>query len=206
MKSSKFALGTWAWLFLVGLSPLHADPVTCQVVPSTPAPIVGDTFTADVLVSGLGNFSASSLGAFDLNLTFNPSIVSFVGLTFGPLLGDATLAVPETVTGFTPVAGSVNAFSVSLLTPAQLEALQPASFTLFTVTLEVVGAGDSSLDVEPTALLSDELGNPLPKGAIQGGPFTSIARIPTLSQWGVLVLTFALLSGGLYLLLRRAPH
>ena len=176
-----------------------------QVVPSTPAPVVGDTFTADVVVSGLGNLAAPSLGAFDLNLTFNPSVVNFVGITFGQLLGDPMAGPVEAVTGFAAAAGSLNAFSVSLLTPAQLVALQPASFTLFTVTLQVVGTGDSSLDVLPNAVLGDQLGAPLPKGAIQGGPFTGIARVPTLSQSGFLLLILGLLSGGLYCLLRRKP-
>jgi len=92
------------------------------------------------------------------------------------------------------------------LSPGQLDALQLASFTLFTVTLLVVGQGDASLDILPTAVLSDGLGDSLPKGSVQGGPFTGIARIPTLSQSGFLLLILALLSGGLYHLLRRKVY
>ncbi len=150
MKVSKFALVLWLCVF--SWSTLRADPINIEVVPSTPAPTVGETFTADVVVSGLGNFSASSLGAFDLNFAFNTSMVSFVGVTFGTLLGDPLAA--EAITGFIPTAGNLNAFNVSLLTQAQLDALQPASFTLFTVTLQVVGAGVSSLEVVPTPVLS----------------------------------------------------
>ena len=201
IKVIKFALVLWLCVF--SWSPLRADPVNIEVVPSNPAPIVGDTFTADVVVSGLGNLTAPSLGAFDLNFAFNTSMVSFVGVTFGTLLGDPLAAVPEAITGFTPTAGNLNAFNVSLLTQSQLDALQPASFTLFTVTLEVVGAGGSSLEVVPTPQLGDALGAPLPQGAIQPGKITGIALIPTLSQSGFLLLILGLLSGGLYLLLRR---
>src|SRR6185295_6688986 len=48
---------------------------------------VGDPATMDLVVSGLGNLSAPSLGAFDFDLSYNPAIISAVSLTFGTDLG-----------------------------------------------------------------------------------------------------------------------
>lgn len=174
--------------------------VTLQLVPSSPAAPPGGSVDIAVEVSGLGNLVAPSIGVFDLDVTFDPALFSFAGVSFGALLGDPGAA--EAITGSTPGASDVNVLEVSLLLPAQLVALQPDTFTLFTLTFDNLAQGIGAFDAMVVSL-GDENANPLMATIV---PATvqaqSISDIPTLGSAGVVTLVLLLLSGGL-LVLRR---
>ncbi len=180
---------------------MYADPVTVKVVGSTHAAAIGSHLTADVVISGL-DMSPHSLGAFDLNLNYNATILQVVGVVFGTQLGNPAAAPPEAVTGTNQAGGSLSAFAVSLLPPGTLVANQPDSFPLFTVTFKVIGDGNTSLNVSQNAPLGDENGDPL-AGTAQGAPFQGVPIVPTLSQWGLLLLLSGLAAAGLYRLWNR---
>ena len=171
----------------------------------THAAPVGNNITVDVVVSGL-DMSPHSLGTFDLNLNYSAAILQVGGVTFGTQLGNPGANPVEAVTGSNQAGGSVNAFAVSLLPPGTLVANQPDAFTLFTVTFEVIGDGDTSLNVSQNAPLGDENGDSL-DSQVQGTPFSGIPLIPTLSEWGLLLLLSGLVGAGLYRLwIHRAPR
>ena len=65
--------------------------VTLSLVPTPQSIGVGDPASVDLVISGLGNLAAPSLGAFDVDLTYNPVVVSANPLTFGTLLDLGTL-------------------------------------------------------------------------------------------------------------------
>ena len=48
---------------------------------------VGMKLDVDIIISSLGAGIAPSLGAFDLDIGFDPAILSPVDVSFGPLLG-----------------------------------------------------------------------------------------------------------------------
>ena len=48
----------------------------------------GDAFTVDVVVSGLTSVS-EIVSAFDLDVTYDPSILATTGITFSNLLGNS---------------------------------------------------------------------------------------------------------------------
>lgn len=188
-------IGHAAAVALLALLPRAASAVTLEVVPSTTMASVGDPITVDVVISGLGNLSAPSLGTFDLDLQFDTAVFSFTGAVYGPELGDPMAA--EAITTTTPGLGVVNLLELSLFAPATLNANQPDTFTLFTASFDAVGAGAGVLTVASNAL-GDENGSPLVLDAVipttidVGGPVVE-PEIPTLSPWGLLLLAALLL-------------
>ncbi len=91
-----------------------AHAISLGFVPASQDVGVGNPFSVDLLISGLGNFAPPSLGTFDLTAGFDPAILTFIGATFGPFLGDP--AAGQALTAVTnPLPGSVNLFEVSFL-------------------------------------------------------------------------------------------
>lgn len=147
---------------------LSADPslgVTVKVQPESQNAALGGSLTVNIVASGLGDFVAPALGAFDLNLAFDPAILDFANINFGPFLGDE--AQGEAISGLATLSSDLMAFEVSSLLPAELIALQPSSLPLFTVTFNVIAEGTSALDLSLNAL-SDELGTPLIADLVDG--------------------------------------
>lgn len=137
---------------------------------------VGQTLTADIIISDLGDFSSPSVAAFDLDLEFDPSQLSFDGVTFGNLLGDP--AFGEATTNLVVSSNMINLLETSalfansnqcstetglsvgdcnsLLSPF-LDDLQPSSFVLATLTFDTVGEGNSLLNLSINELLDAEI-------------------------------------------------
>ena len=132
---------------------------------------LGELLDIDVVISGLGAGGPDSVGGFDLSVGFNPGILSAIGVTFGPYLGDPLFF--EAITESLLLPGSVDFAEVSLLLPFELDALQPASFTLATLSFQAVGNGATALSLVSIAV-TDAFGDPLPitTGIMVGEPAT----------------------------------
>lgn len=140
---------------------------------------VGTPVDVDLTISGLGDFSAPSLGGFDLDVTFDNSILGFSSVVFGALLGGPGEAVTIVDTS---TAGVVNLFEVSLLFDFELDALQPAAFTLATLTFDTLAVGTSVLGISINSLILIDAGDPpleLP-AQVQGGSITAVPEPTTL--------------------------
>lgn len=143
-------------------------------------PVAQTAGTVDlaVRISGLGDGIAPSLGAFDLDVTFDSGFLSLSDATFGdPLLGDqldvlgfggnpasASLASPDTV----------NLFEVSLDLPSDLDALQADSFVLAVLSFGAVQPGSSALGIRLNSL-ADAGGNAV-AGVTTAG--TTVTAVP----------------------------
>ena len=148
-----------AALLLVAL-PLHA--ITISLNPATQTVTAGSSLDVALVISGLGDGAAPSLGTFDVNVSFDQSILSFSTVAFGPFLGDPSLL--ESINSFddTSTPGIVNLYALSLLEgdsttcifciPPYLDDLQPASFTLATLTFSALSVGTSPLGITLNAL------------------------------------------------------
>src|SRR5687768_3451479 len=82
-------------------------------------------------ISDLVAGGAPSLGVFDLNVSFDPSIIAFSGATFGdPVLGDQLdlLGFGSLTSSGSVGPGVINVFELSLDPAATLDLLQEASF------------------------------------------------------------------------------
>lgn len=110
----------------------------------------GNSVDIDVVISGLGLDVAPSLSTYDLDILFDSNHLSFLSATFG----DSVLGNQLDLFDFglndsgaslsSSIADAVNIFEVSLDFAADLNDFQADSFTLATLTFDVLKA-DSSL-------------------------------------------------------------
>jgi hypothetical protein len=104
----------------------------------------------DLLISDVGDGVAPSVGAYDITITFDASLLGFMGAAFGdPVLGDQLdLAGFGSITDIdSAVAGSVNLAEVSLDSASTLNSLQAGAFIAVRLTLVGISEGTSSLGI-----------------------------------------------------------
>jgi hypothetical protein len=166
---------------LAGLLSTLALPATAfsaTISALTPAqPIgVGDQTQVNLRISGLGEFTAPSLGGFDFEVSYDGSVVSLTGVSFSTWLNgpDPWLPPKWEVTG----AGSVSLDEVSWESQEFLESLQPDAFLLATLYFDGVAQGTSDIGISnPRGLkfaLTDAVGQGLPVDTVDG----SITVVP----------------------------
>ena len=135
-------------LWLLGVAgAANAFPVTLTLVPSSAVLTAGQTLSVDIVVGGLVDEGEVAVESFDLDLAFDDSRLQFTSLEFGISLGDPDDSGETFVTGpGNPNVNSVVEMGVfSLLTGAQLLALQSAPFLLATVEFEALAVPGSAL-------------------------------------------------------------
>jgi hypothetical protein len=115
---------------------------------------LGSQASFDIDISGLGNGTA--LGTYDINLDFDPSLLSYSSITFGNQLDLFGLGDIQSVT---PGIGSVEVFELSIDSAADLNALQSDAFLLATLNFSTLATGlDSPVTLSVNAL-GDAFGN-----------------------------------------------
>ncbi len=130
---------------LVTAAPARA--ITIGFSPSSQTVDVGDLVFVDVVVSGLDAFE-EIVAAYDLDVTYNPAIVSATGVVFGNALGDEALF--EVFNDFdilTP--GRIDFAAVSLLDDQDVNALQGDSVVLATLSFIALNPGTTPLIFDP---------------------------------------------------------
>ena len=80
-----------------------------------------------------------------MDIGYDPTLLMPTSVTFGDLLGDPLLFQALTASNLAFAPNIVEAAEVSLLSNAQLDLLQAASFTLFTVDFQAIGNGTTSV-------------------------------------------------------------
>jgi hypothetical protein len=124
---------------LLQMTPVQA--VSLSFVPAFGTIGLGGTAAVDIVISGLGDHMAPSVGAFDLDVTYDPTILTAIGVTFGACLGDLvppagaclgdpSLPVPGADVAFAFLPGLVDLAEASIIFEDDLHDLQPAAFTL----------------------------------------------------------------------------
>lgn len=164
-------------LAILNSATLSAD-VLLRFVPQAEVIAPGTTTPVELEVSGLGVDSSPSLGAFDLNVAFNPAVVSFTGLTFGdPLLGDQlSLSGVPTISDYSfSAAGLLELFSISLDSATVLDTKQAGQFILATLRFQAIAPGSTALTLSVNSV-SDSQGSPL-SVALQTGSI-AVTSVP----------------------------
>ena len=160
---------------------LPAHAVTIAVEPALQTVLVGSTVDVDLTVSGLGDFAPDSLGAFDVNVLFDPAVLGLSGVSFGdPVLGDQLdLFGFGSITGVDDtVPGIVGVFEISLDLASDLDTLQAGSFTLATLSFDALAIGSSSVTPVVDAL-ADSMGSRLTAQASSG----FVGVVPEPGSW-----------------------
>lgn len=139
--------------------------------PSSQSVELGDSVSVDLRISDLGD---DSLGAFDIDIAFDDSILDFQSFTFGTGLDVSGLG---SVNGFAVAGGDINIFEISLDSPSDLNTFQPNDFVLGSFTFDTLSIGTSTLDLTINAL-SDEFGFLLEAGAASGSIKVAAASVP----------------------------
>jgi len=177
-RSATIGSGARRWLagaLLAAAGALAATPagaVSISLAPASVSPAPGDSFTLELLVSGLGDGTAPSLGAFDITLSFDPTAVAFSSVSFDAFLG----AIPAEATADALAGpGTLALAEFSVLSSSALDALQPGSFRLATLVFAAAGATPSTIAVT-SALLGDGEGARIGLDAPLGS--TRVAPIP----------------------------
>lgn len=141
--------------------------------PATTSAAVGQSVLVDVDISDLVDGAAPSLGAFDIDLHFDPAVLTLTQLTFGDGLNVLGLGGnPQEVTEGT---GVVNAFELSLDASDDLNTLQSGAFTLFTLTFQAISAGTAELSLTLNSLANAEA---FEIAATSAGSSIEVAPVP----------------------------
>jgi len=178
---------------LLASSALAANASTITFQPTSQTINLGESTTVDVSLGGLS--ARDALGAFDLFVSNNASIITPTGVFFYNNLGDSSLQLTDAILS----GGLANAAETSFESTATLLALQSSQpFSLFRLTYTGVGVGTSALTLAAGSILSDGAGNILSDPNVTPGSITvldgGLSPVPEPS-------TLALLGSGVSLLM-----
>lgn len=152
---TKFLTKICCAALLLACLPCHA--ITLRFAPTSQFAATGSPVSAALVISGLGEGAAPSLGTFDLDVSFDPAILSFGSAIFGNQLDILGLG---SIQALTLGLGVINLFELSLDLPSDLDTLQAGSFTLAFLNFDALAGGTSALGISVNAL-GDSLGDPL---------------------------------------------
>jgi hypothetical protein len=155
-------------LVLLAGSALTAGATTVTFQPTSQSVALGGTATVNVLLGGLS--AGQAIGAFDLVVDSNSSIITPTSVTFFNSLGNPAAEFDGAIL----TAATADAAETSNETTATLLALQANQpFSLFSVTYKAVGVGTSALTLGSNPeYLADGSGKLLPNPTVVNGSIT----------------------------------
>ena len=116
---------------------------------------VGEYFTVDLNVCGLGNKTAPSLGVFSLYILYDPTIIKFVSVDYGHDLEDPILYSDKS--NNTKFSGFLYIKEVSFSSIKDLNDFQPDNFRLATLIFEILLIDEILSTNEINLCISDDL-------------------------------------------------
>src|SRR3974377_1291535 len=128
VRQAEDVMKKWLALLIVSGAPgFLAHAATIDFGQTSYSGPIGQNVALDLFISGLP--VGVSVGAFDLTLHFDPTVLGYQSFTSGPYLGHT--AGFEVLNSATQMgAANVEVASVSLLSGAELDALQGPNFKL----------------------------------------------------------------------------
>lgn len=138
----------------------RSEAITIALSPSDLSTPVGGPFTLELVVSGLAD--GEDLGSWEVDVSFDETLFSLDGVSFGSVLGGPDDSVQDALS---IGAGTWNLAEISLLSPTELEG-QPASFVLATLTFSALAEG-AGIVVLANGDAGDALANPFATLALE---------------------------------------
>lgn len=132
-----------------------AIAITLEFTPTNQTTDLGKQISVDLAISGLGDKTAPSLSAFDVDIAFDSNILAFNNAVFGNQLDFGSSSITSAI-----LSSDLNLVEVSLELPGDINPLQAADFLLATVTFDAIGVGTSDLTFNRVELLDDPLPSP----------------------------------------------
>jgi hypothetical protein len=151
------------WGVFIAVGAQCRGSIILSVDPSSQSVPLGAQVNFNVNISSLGNGTA--LGTYDINLGFDPALLSYSSIAFGSQVDISGLGDIQIVT---PGAGTVEVFELSLDPPSELDSLQASSFTLATLTFDTLAVGTNSPVTLSINALGDAYGNSIAATAEDG--------------------------------------
>ena len=156
---------------------------------------LGQTAAVNLWISGLGDHSTPNLGAYDLEIGYDQSVLQLTSIGFNEYLG---LSGTGSFNALVP--GVLRVYEVSLLLDSELSALQPDAFPLVSLEFRMQDLINSQIEILK-ADLSDGDGSAL-FAAFQSANVTAVPVPPAL-----ILLASALIGlGGIRRLGQRYHH
>ena len=178
---------------MVGLPAMgHAQLLTLSIAPSPATISVGQSSSATVSVSNLA--TPGGIAGYEATVTFDPSVLSYQGVTFGSLLNAGD--VSNSSTSVTVLTGNLVVIEVSGLVTLPV---QPSSFSLFDISFQGVANGSSPLSLS-NVTFSDTAGGDFSPASLVGGSITVVPEPASLAFASAVVLAIG--AGGRRLLRR----
>lgn len=154
-------------LFLISS---NASAITLSYNPYASSVIVGQSIDIDIVISDM---ESDYLGAFDFNINYDDSILTFDDYTLGSQLGDISSGDADDWSFGDMGGGIINLAELSWLWDLSF---QPDSFTLATLSFTGNSIGSSSLSFSDV-ILRDDGGSPL-SANLESGSVDVTASIP----------------------------
>ncbi|MGO4893715.1 hypothetical protein [Flavobacterium sp. W21_SRS_FM6] len=106
----------------------------------------GDNISMTLMVDGLGSYAPDSLSAFDIDLSFDKSVLEFTSYSLFDFLGEVGFDAFDFSLGLNIDENALSLYVISILLPEQLDALQPSMFALAEIFFNVISttSGESS--------------------------------------------------------------
>lgn len=134
--------------FLISFASISSvQAVSIGLNPSSESINLGNMTTVDIVISGLQESPLDEIvSAFDLDISFNQSILSAKDLVFGSFFGDLEDFEVLFSSDIDSTPGVIDLAVLSFLSDSELAALQPDSFVLATLAFTAIDSGNSALD------------------------------------------------------------
>jgi len=186
-KSKRIAIAGLMVASLLGAG--SASAVYIEAVPAAAVVGVGGTVQVDIYIGDLTDFTAPSLGAYDLNVLFDTALLHYTGVSWGNQLDQSQSGSLALADSGAAASGLLNFFEVSYDDIATLNAQQSGGFTLFSVFFTALAVGESEVNIDVLSL-GDAEGNALTADQVSGASVTAVpipAALPLLMS-GLLLL------------------
>ena len=134
-----------------------ADPISIRIEPAVQAVTAGSAADFHIVAERNESGPMAAVGGFDLTIAFPAVLLTFDQATFGFGLGDP--GAFEALTNVIVGPAHLTVQGTSLLSPAELDALQPSTFDLAILSFTAAQSGNASLSFSEGVVV-DAFGNP----------------------------------------------